>query len=169
MNTQEILKKAQKSKFYLWLLNMGLNRMIPFNQPHSFKIQKIDQNKISTQLPYKRRNLNHIKGLHACALATLCEFTTGVLLISNLNPHKYRLILRKLEVDYLYQGKTNANAEFTIKEEWLQPYIIEPLTKQDAIDIVCEIKISDTANNHLCTGKVTWQIKSWDKVKTKVN
>lgn len=168
MNTQQILQKAQNSPFYLWLLNVGLSRMIPFNGPHGFKISRIQNQSIETTLPYKRKNLNHIKGLHACALATLSEFTTGVLLISKLDPSKYRIILKKLEMEYLYQGKMNAYAKFELSEEYLQESIIKPLQHQDAIDIVLEVKTYDQQHNHLCTGHVNWQIKSWEKVKMKV-
>ena len=70
MNLNTITQKATNSKFYLWLLNQGLSYMIPFNKPHGFKIVKISEEKIRTKLPYKRKNLNHIKGIHACAMAT---------------------------------------------------------------------------------------------------
>jgi acyl-coenzyme A thioesterase PaaI-like protein len=166
-NTDQVVKKAQSSGFYRWVLNVFLNRLIPFNQPHGFSVIEIEDYRIKTLLPYKRRNFNHIKGLHACALATLSEFTTGFLLISRLDMKRYRLILQRLEMDYLYQGKMSATAEFTISEEWLKEKVYEPLAKQEAIVIPCEVKIHDSKGNHLTTGKVFWQIKDWNKVKTK--
>ena len=166
-STDHVVKKAQSSGFYRWILNVFLNRLIPFNQPHGFSVMEIENYRIKTLLPYKRRNFNHIKGLHACALATLSEFTTGFLLISRLDMKRYRLILQRLEMDYLYQGKMGATAEFTISEEWLKEKVYEPLTKQEAIVIPCEVKIHDNKGNHLTTGKVFWQIKDWNKVKTK--
>lgn len=164
----KILEKAKRSAFYLKVLNWSLNRMIPFNRPHGFEILSIADFQIKTGLPYKRRNFNHIKGLHACALATLSEFTTGFLLISRLDMGKYRLILQRLEVDYLYQGKMDATAEFIISKEWLNEQIILPLQSQEAVVIPCEVKIHDSKGNHLTTGKVFWQIKSWSKVKTRL-
>jgi acyl-coenzyme A thioesterase PaaI-like protein len=163
------LEKAKKSSFYLWLLNLGLDRMIPFNKPHGFRVEKITDNSIQTRLPYKRRNFNHIRGLHACALATLSEFTTGFLLVSRLDPSKYRIILKTLEMEYHYQGKKDARGSYEITDEWLEQYIYEPLKKQDATVVICEIRIMDSDNNHLTTGKVHWQVKSWQKVRTKVD
>ena len=32
----------------------------------------------------------------------------------------------------------------------------------------CEVKIHDKEGNHISTGSVKWQIKSWKKVKTKI-
>jgi acyl-coenzyme A thioesterase PaaI-like protein len=167
-NPDEILKKARTSSFYLWLLNRSLSQMIPFNKPHGFKVVEIDEYRLKTLMPYKKNNFNHIRGLHACGLATISEFTTGFLLLSSLDMKKYRIIMQRLEMDYHYQGKMDATAEFSISKEWLAQHVITPLQTQDAIVVPCEVKIHDSKGNHLTTGKVFWQIKDWSKVKTKV-
>lgn len=169
MDTTKIVQKAKTSSFYLWLLNVGLNRMIPFNKPHGFKVVEITDTTIKTKLPYKRGNFNHIKGLHACALATLSEFSTGFLMISRLDPKKYRIILKTLEMEYHYQGKMDGFGTFEINDKWLEEMIYNPLKENESTVVICEIKIHDTEGNHLTTGKVHWQVKSWDKVKTKLN
>ena len=168
-NPDEILKKARTSSFYRGLLNWSLSRMIPFNKPHGFAVVEVEEFRLKTLMPYKRSNFNHIKGLHACGLATISEFTTGFLLLSSLDMKKYRIIMQRLEMDYHYQGKMDATAEFTISKQWLDDQVITPLKTQDAILVPCEVKIHDIKGNHLTTGKVFWQIKSWDKVKTKVS
>ena len=75
--------------------------------------------------------------------------------------------MQRLEMDYHYQGKMDAFAEFSISEDWLIQNIYNPLKSQDAVVVVCEVKIHDEKNNHLTTGKVYWQIKDWQKVRTK--
>jgi acyl-coenzyme A thioesterase PaaI-like protein len=167
MDTDKILLKARKSKFYLWLLNQALDRMIPFNKPHGFRLLAIDDHHLKTLLPYRRRNFNHIRGLHACALATASEFTTGFMLVSKLDSKKYRLIMQRLEMDYHYQGKTDAIAEFSVSEEWMQFSIFQPLKTQESVVVICQVKIHDVNGNHLTTGNVHWQIKDWSKVKTR--
>ena len=164
-----LLAKSKTSKFYLKVLNIALNHAIPFNKPHGFKVIEVGDTHLKTMLPYKRRNFNHIKGLHACALATLSEFTTGLLLASKLDAKEYRLILKTLEMEYHYQGKMEAFAFYEITDKELKQKVFEPLPRQDAIIITCEVKIHDKNNNHLSTGQVHWQIKAWKKVKTKVN
>ncbi len=163
----KILEKAKHSAFYLKVLNWSLARMIPFNKPHGFKIHEIDDFRLKIIIPYRRKNFNHIRGLHACALATISEFATGFLLLSSLDIKKYRLIMQRLEMDYHYQGKMDAFAEFKISKEWLNENIINPLQTQEAVVVTCEVKIHDSKGNHLTTGKVFWQIKDWGRVKTK--
>lgn len=168
INLSRLISRAKKSGFYLRVLNIGLNQMVPFNRPHGFKVLEIGDNHLKTLVPYKRRNFNHIKGIHACALATLAEFTTGLLLLIKLDPKNYRLIMQKLEMEYHYQARMDAFAIFTISDEWLRLKILGPLSTDDKVTVNCEVKIHDMEKNHLATGIITWQIKKWDKVKTKV-
>lgn len=162
------LHRAQKSRFWLWVLNKGLHRLIPFNAPHNIRITEIGERGIKATIPYKRSNLNHIRGVHACGLATVAEFTSGLVLLRNLNPSDYRLIMESIEVKYHFQAKTAATAAFEITEARVQNEIIEPLKTNDAVYVRCEIPVSDTAANLLCTVYTNWQIKKWSKVKTKL-
>ena len=75
--------------------------------------------------------------------------------------------MQRIEMDYHYQGKMDAYAEFKTSDEWFQQQIIMPLKSQESVIVPCEIKIHDVKGNHLTTGKVFWQIKDWERVKTK--
>jgi acyl-coenzyme A thioesterase PaaI-like protein len=167
LDPDKIIEKAKHSPFYLRLLNWSVDRMVPFNKPHRFAVIEVGDDFLKTKIPYARKNFNHIRGLHACALATLSEFTTGFLLVTKLDGKKYRLIMQRLEMNYHYQGKMDATAEFSAGADWLEEKIYRPLKTQDAVVVVCEVKIHDVKGNHLTTGQVFWQIKNWEKVKTK--
>ncbi|HEX5171144.1 MAG TPA: DUF4442 domain-containing protein [Cyclobacteriaceae bacterium] len=168
MNLNNAVEKAKHSSLYRTILNWSLDRMIPFNKPHKYRILEIGDHHIKMLLPYRRKNFNHIKGLHACALATVSEFTTGFMLLSRLDSKKYRLIMQRLEMDYHYQGKMDAIAEFSLSDDWMKDHIYDPLRDQASVTVQCEIKIVDVKGSHLTTGKVYWQIKDWQKVKTKI-
>ncbi len=168
MNISKIVEKAKKSSFYLKILNIGINRMVPFNRSHGFRIVEIGDHLLKTCVPYKKSNFNHIKGIHACALATLSEFTTGFLLMSRLDPEKYRIIMQSIFMEYHYQAKMDAYGSFYISEEWLDALVYNPLSSSEKVIVECEVKIHDKEGNHISTGKVKWQIKSWENVKTKV-
>ncbi len=169
MDTKKLISKAQDSSFYLWLLNQGLFRMIPFNKPHRFKVVEISEDAIKVSLPYRKSNFNHIRGIHACAMATVSEFATGFLLLSRVDPKNYRIIMKTLEMDYHYQGKMDAYAEFKLTNDWLTKEVYTPLETSDRTVVTCEVRIKDIEGNHLSTGKVHWQIKPWSKVKTKIS
>jgi len=168
LDTSSLMERAKTSKRHLALLNFGLARMIPFNKPHSFKIKSLKDYGVEVSIPYKKANLNHIKGIHACALATASEYSTGLVLLNRLNPKKYRIIMQKMEMDYHYQAKMDTIVTFEISEEWLQKEVIEPLKNQESIVVCCEPTAYDSNGNHLTTGHIYWQIKDWSKVKTKL-
>ena len=164
-----LLQKARTSPFRLWLLNLLLRRVIPFNRPHRFAIERIEVDKIVTRAPYRRRNHNHIRGIHACAIATIAEFSSGLILLAKLDPAKYRLIMSKLEIDYLYQAKQLIYATTELDEQRLRKEILQPLQTKDAISITQQTLVSDRQGNLVARAQVTWQIKRWDKVRTKLD
>ena len=168
MDYQKIIGQAKASKFGLWKLNIGLSYLIPFNKPHGIKVSKINDYSIETSIPYKRKNFNHIKGIHACALTTCAEFASGFLLLTRLDQKKYRLIMQDIAMTYHYQAKTDIVAKFSITDDWLETKILDPLKNETSVYIKCEIELFDKSNNHVATGHTNWQIKDWKKVKTKV-
>ena len=163
-----LMERAQNSKFYLQLLNWAMDHMVPFNKPHGFRIKEISNYHIRTTIPFKKRNLNHIKGLHATALATLSEYTTGVLLLHALGAKKYRIILQRLDISYHYQGKMAAEANFSFDQQWLEANIHTPLQHQDSVVVPCEVHIDDLKANRLTSATIYWQLKPWGKVKTTI-
>lgn len=158
--------KAETSGVWLFVLNRLLGRVIPFNRPHSFSLVEIGSDHIVVTAPYKRRNLNHIKGIHACAIATVAEFSAGFLLLTKLELHRYRLIMAKIEVEYNYQAKQRIFSKCTALPEQIESSIIEPLQHQDQVTVDMVSEISDADGNDIARAVTTWQIKRWDRVRT---
>ncbi len=149
-------------------MNKTLQYIVPFNRPHRIVVTKITDHGIEAQIPYRRKNLNHIKGIHACGLATVAEFASGLVLLSQLGDKKYRLIMESMDVKFQYQAKSAATAYFELREERLQQEILQPLETTEAVYIRCEIPVKDANGNVVCTAFTNWQIKPWDKVRTTV-
>jgi acyl-coenzyme A thioesterase PaaI-like protein len=161
------LESAQNSKWALRKLNFALAVGIPFNSPHSIRINKVEKEAVVTTIPYKRKNMNHIRGIHACGLATAAEFCSGIVLLRKLGSEKYRLIMQNIEVTYTYQAKNDAFARFELTEEKFQAEVMAPLDKEGVVYFKCEIPVHDSAGNLVCTAFTNWQIKRWSEVRTK--
>ncbi len=164
-----LVQKAKHSKFYLWLLNIVLLRTVPFNNPHKIRVVSVGDEGVSMYAPYTRNNMNHIKGIHACLLATMCEYVSGLSLLLHLSPKEYRIILKNINITYHYQAKTNVFVKFKIDKKEMQENILSPLKTLDAIFREFTVDIYDANNQHICTGLINWQIKAWDKVKMKID
>jgi len=164
-----LVQKAKHSKFYLWVLNIILLRTVPFNNPHKLRVLSIGDNEISMYAAYTRNNLNHIKGIHACLLATLCEYVSGLSLLLHLSPKEYRIILKNISMTYHYQAKSDVFVKFKIDPKDIEENILNPLKNNDAVFKEFTVDVYDANNNHICTGLINWQIKPWEKAKMKIN
>lgn len=164
----KIAKKAEHSRFYRWWLSWLLRRVVPFNRPHGFRVEGISNYSLQIALPYRKSNLNHLKGLHACALATLAEISSGLLLLIHLNPQRYRLILKSLEMNYHYQGKEGAYASFEISADWLEQQLWQPLKQQEKVLVICPVNLYGQSGQLLASGQAQWQVKDWRFVKTQL-
>ena len=168
MNIDKLIASAKTSKWGKIKLNFLLQRFIPFNRPHGLKVVDISDEKVRVKIPYWRINQNHLKGIHACCLATAAEYCSGFLLLHKLGMKNYRLIMESMEVSYKYQGKTEAFATFIIDESDFQENILKPLKQDGVVFKKCTIEVHDKNQNLLCVATTNWQIKTWSKVKTKL-
>lgn len=160
-----LLEKAQSSVLSKWLLNKILSRQIPFNAPHGIKIETVLKDGIQTRLPYHRKNQNHLKGIHACALATLGEFTAGMALIKAIASEDYRLIMKDLRVEYHKQAREAVSAECLINQDWIRTHVTDPLGSAEYVFIPLAVDVKNGTGKLICTVHVNWQIKKWTAVR----
>lgn len=164
----KLIDRARRSPFWLTLLNLALGRIIPFNRPHGFRIVEIAPDRVCSAASYKRVNCNHVRGVHACAIATVAELSAGFLLLSRLDPARYRLIMARIEVDYHYQAKEGIISVSSLSAEQLDREVIGPLREQEAVSIRLQSLVRDNSGNDIATGHTTWQIKRWERVRTQI-
>ncbi len=160
------LERAQTSGFQKWMLNRMMWAVIPFNSPHRLKVDLVTEDEIRVLIPFRKKNLNHLKSLHACAMATAAEYASGLALLRKADASKYRLIMQKLEVEYHYQGRTSAYSKAVLSAEVVEREILKPLEAgQESVMYEARAEVYDSDERLLCTATVHWQIKAWDKVR----
>ncbi|MCB0792851.1 MAG: DUF4442 domain-containing protein [Flavobacteriales bacterium] len=166
MDLTALLTRARTSRFSRWLLQHVLNDRIPFNRPHGFRVEPLLGGGVRVHVPYWRINQNHIRGIHACALATAAEMGSGLSVLERLDPRQYRLIMRSLHMDYHYQAKQNAAATAIPDADALER-LETGLADQDSAEYTSVVRVEDKAGNHVATGTVVWQVKPWTRVRTR--
>ncbi|MDE1193531.1 MAG: DUF4442 domain-containing protein [Arachidicoccus sp.] len=162
------LDSAGASDAALSELNNVLWTMVPFNKPHELKIIRVEKDGITIGADLISSNENHIKGIHACVLAALCEYVVGINLLTRISQTEYRLIMKNLNMEYHYQAKSSVKVKWTLSDEELSNQILEPLKENDVVFCTFQTEVFDTDGNHICTGKTNWQIKAWNKVNSKI-
>lgn len=165
---EPLTTRARTSQQWLWVLNRIAMQVIPFNGAHNFVIDAIGEDFVRTRAPYRKKNFNHIRGIHACGIATIAEFSAGFLLLTQLDPARYRLIMSRMEVEYTYQAKQEIYSESRHSLEQLLSEVVEPLKRQDLVTVTMKSRVTDASGNAVALARTTWQIKNWKQVKTKV-
>lgn len=163
-----LLEGAKGSSFGIKKLNVVLHRVIPFNKPHRIQIISVTDDEIKTFMPYRKSNLNHLKGIHACAIATLSEYTSGIFLLQKAKSSGYRLIMKSIHVEYHYQAKSDVHASFGMDEASFDKRVREPLSKKGVLLDDFIVNVFDSEGNHIATATMEWQLKDWKKTKSKV-
>lgn len=168
MDLARLIHAARSSRWSRWLLNVLLARRIPFNQPHGLRVEPLATGGIRVHVPYWRINRNHIRGIHACALATAAEFCSGLALLEVLDARRYRLIMKSLHMDYHYQAKRDAVAVYIPDRLALEASTRSLADGAAAVLHEAVVEVHDAGGAHLATGRITWQVKAWEQVRTKV-
>ncbi|NND77913.1 MAG: DUF4442 domain-containing protein [Flavobacteriales bacterium] len=161
-----LMASAEKDGSGLRKLNWVMARAIPFNSPHRIKVKSVSDEKVVTSLPYKKRNLNHLKSLHAAALMTVGEYCSGLWIMKRMGT-KYRVIMKTISIEYHKQGRTDAMATYELPDSEFKEQIEKPLLKDGVVFHTCDVKITNADGDLLADAAVEWQIKDWAKVKTK--
>ncbi len=165
MNVIDVLRNISKSPIRAWVMNKALHYMIPFNAPHGFWVNYKNDDEVLVTISYRRKNLNHVKGIHACALATACEYASGLALASGMDSKIFRYLLSSIRIDYTYQAKTDI--VISCKRSDLQiDKVVKELNSSESTTLVVGVNAIDKQGNKVCVCETTWHIKYWDKVRT---
>lgn len=166
MNLPDLLERARVSSWWRWWLNVALRRLIPFNRPHGLWVEPLPEGGIRVRVPYRRVNRNHIRGVHACCLATAAEFCSGLALMEHVGAERHRIIMKTLRMEYLYQARSAAVAEFVPTASELEQALLQPLRNGASVLYTAEVPVADREGKQLAIGYITWQLKPWDQVRT---
>ncbi|PIZ03647.1 MAG: DUF4442 domain-containing protein [Gammaproteobacteria bacterium CG_4_10_14_0_8_um_filter_38_16] len=163
----QLIQKSETSRKYLWLLNRVMNHSVKFNKPHGFQVIKVSSHQVQTFAPYHKKNFNHVRGIHACAIATVGELAAGIILMYHFSPLDYRVIMSHIAIDYHYQAKKNiiATAHFSDQDK---NAVLALLNKEHKTTHTVKTEIRDDDHQLIATVLTTWQIKAWEAVKTRM-
>ena len=133
---------------------------LPFNRPHRIRIAAIGPDEVSVALPDRRSNRNHLGGMHACAMATALEFGSGATVLLEVGMQDYRIIMSRLEVDYLAKPK----GDCVVRAPRNTPEVQEltgVLEKEGVARLALPSSLYDARGEHCAQATVHWHLKVW--------
>ena len=137
---------------------------IPFNRPHRFRILALASGSARVSATLRRANRNHLGTLHACALATIGEFSAGLALLGAFSPSEYRLIMSRLEVDYTRRADSQVTSTAQITPQDLAE-IRQQLSDGAVVTRWMTSELRNFSNDLVATVRTEWQIKAWSATK----
>ena len=133
-----------------WLMSFLLGNVVPFVGTASLRFDEVTSRRVVVRIRNRRKVQNHIKGVHAAAMALLAETATGFCVGMNLPDDKLPLI-KSLKVDYLKrsQGDMTAVAE-------LRPEQVQWILTQDKGEVTVPVTITDESGGEPIQCEMVW-------------
>lgn len=101
------------------LLSATFGRIVPMVGTAQIRYQSVSPREVVVRINNRRNMQNHIKGVHAAAMALLAETATGF--VTGLNvPDDRILLIKSLHVDYLKVAKGGLTATASLSAEHQQ-------------------------------------------------
>lgn len=132
---------------------------VPHAARMGFRVDNLSKRSIAVVMPDKRTNRNHLRSLHAMALAHLGEFTTGLLLLYAVSSERYRTILVKYQIEYLHKARGPITGRATLD-------LPKPKGKSkraaslslDKKDVVVVAELTDAHGTLVARTTATWRV-----------
>jgi acyl-coenzyme A thioesterase PaaI-like protein len=130
-----------------WLFSRLLGRFVPYTGTLGACIEVLEPGHCVVRLNDRRKVRNHLKSVHAMALANLGEMATGLALMNGL-PDRTRGILARFNVEYLKKARGILVAECHCE--------IPDSNAERELEVVCEIR--DTRGDIVTVARAQWLI-----------
>lgn len=133
---------------------------LPFNRPHRISIASVSSDGVDIALPDRRSNRNHLGGMHACAMATALEFGSGASVLLEVGMQDYRIIMSRLEVDYLAKPKGDCVVRVQRNTPEVQG-LSGVLEREGVARVALTSSLFDARGEHCARALVHWHLKAW--------
>jgi acyl-coenzyme A thioesterase PaaI-like protein len=130
-----------------WLFSRLLGRFVPYTGTLGARIDVLEPGHCVVRLGDRRKLRNHLKSVHAMALANLGEMATGLALLNGL-PDYTRGILAGFNVEYLKKARGRLVAECRCE--------VPDNNAEREVEVLCEIRNTD--NEVVTVARAQWLI-----------
>ncbi len=130
------------------LFNTALGRAVPYSGTVRPQVLELEPGRARILIRDRRRVRNHLRSVHAIALANLGELTSGLAMTAAL-PTGVRGIVTRIEVDYekKARGAIIASSDVALPDPIDAP-----------VDHVVSAELVDTSGDRVSTVRVHWRL-----------
>lgn len=125
-------------------------RVVPFVGTSGLRYEELTPERVVVSIRNRRQVQNHIKGVHAAAMALLAETATGFAVGMNLPDDKLPLI-KSLKVDYLKRTQGDMRAVAT-----LTPEQVELIRTTPKGEVLVPVMVTDASGEEPIRCEMLW-------------
>ena len=125
------------------IFNFLIRLHIPYTGSISAKVRDLRPGYAKVTLRDRRKLRNHLRSIHAIALANLAEYTGNLALVCSM-PDDARFIVKNISIDYLKKARG------TLTGECHSPMVASNEKKE----FIVEVSIKDIQGDVVATGKL---------------
>ena len=125
-----------------------LGRMVPYSGTIKPKVLELTPGRSVVRIEDRRSVRNHLRSVHAIALANLGELASGLAMTTALQP-EHRAIVTKIEIDYVKKARGTLTAEGNGTP---------PEQLSEDTDVIVTADIRDASGEAVAKVHVTWRV-----------
>ena len=127
-----------------------LGKFVPFVGTAGLVFEKITTDRVVVRVKDRRRVRNHIRTIHAAAVALVAETATGFVVAMHLPDDKVPLI-KTLHVNFVRRSQGAITAE-----AWLEPEQIERIRNDEKGEVTVPVTLTDDGGATPVLCEMTW-------------
>jgi uncharacterized protein (TIGR00369 family) len=132
------------------VITVAFTRQVRFAGTGGIKFLELEEGRAVLTLRNRRKVQNHIRGIHAAAMALLAETATGAVLGMTI-PDTHLPLLKSMHVDYVRRATGDLRAEATLPAELRQRVLSE-----DRGDVTVPCRVTDSAGEEPIKCQLVW-------------
>ncbi len=130
-----------------WLFSVMLGRGVRYTGSIAPRVVELAPGRVVVRMRDRAAVRNHLRSIHAVALANLAEVSSGLALLAGL-PSDARAILTGLSIEYLKKARGTLVSQCDFP----------PVTTAEPRELEIESTIRDAAGDVVARGRARWRI-----------
>ncbi|OHX10834.1 DUF4442 domain-containing protein [Chromobacterium sphagni] len=132
------------------VLSMMFGKIVPFLSTAGLRFEEVGHDRLTVSIRNRKKVQNHIRGVHAAAMALLAETSTGFVVGMNM-PDDKLMLLKSMKVNYVKrsQGDMRAVASLT-------PQQIQQMYEQEKGEVLVEVLVTDDSGESPIVCEMLW-------------
>ena len=130
-----------------WIFARLLARTVPYSGTTNPRILELEPGHVRVAIPDRRANRNHLRSVHAIALANVAELASGLAMTTAL-PDDVRGIVVRFSMTYLKKARGRLIAESRC--------VVPVIEREAEYDFTADVR--DAAGDVVAQATVTWRL-----------